>query len=124
MLYEELSSYLQEHQPEDREKLVLYEQAAPSLSSVYGLSKALEEALRERVWLKSGGYLVIQPTEALTVIDVNTGKSRGIKSSRTPSGKSTGRRPPRSPASCACATSPASSSLILSIWKRKRPGRS
>ena len=78
-LYEELNSYLQEHQPEDREKLVLYEQAAPSLSSVYGLSRALEEALRERVWLKSGGYLVIQPTEALTVIDVNTGKFQGHK---------------------------------------------
>ena len=34
----------------------------------------MQEALREKVWLKSGGYLVIQPTEALTVIDVNTGK--------------------------------------------------
>ena len=31
--------------------------------------------MRERVWLKSGAYLVIQPTEALTVIDVNTGKN-------------------------------------------------
>ena len=31
--------------------------------------------MRERVWLKSGGYLIIQPTEALTVIDVNSGKS-------------------------------------------------
>ena len=35
----------------------------------------MQEALQERVWLKSGGYLIIQPTEALTVIDVNTGKS-------------------------------------------------
>ena len=49
------------------------------MDSVYGLSKALENALKERVWLKSGGYLVIQPTEALTVIDVNTGKYTGKK---------------------------------------------
>lgn len=34
-----------------------------------------ENALSERVWLKSGAYLVIQPTEALTVVDVNTGKN-------------------------------------------------
>lgn len=34
----------------------------------------MEQALGKHVWLKSGGYLVIEPTEALTVIDVNTGK--------------------------------------------------
>ena len=60
-------------------KLYFYEETAPSLDSVYGLSKAFEEAGKERVWLKSGGYLVIQPTEALTVVDVNTGKYTGKK---------------------------------------------
>ena len=35
----------------------------------------LDEALGEKVWLKSGGWLLIQPTEAMTVIDVNSGKS-------------------------------------------------
>lgn len=79
IIYEELSSYLSEYQPEDLSKLQLYEQEAPSLNSLYGIAGALEEALRERVWLKSGGYLVIQPTEALTVIDVNTGKYQGRK---------------------------------------------
>ena len=34
----------------------------------------MEEALGQRIWLKCGGYLIIQPTEALTVIDVNSGK--------------------------------------------------
>lgn len=53
----------------------LYEDKLLSLSSLYSLETRLQEALKERVWLKSGGYLVIQPTEALTVIDVNTGKS-------------------------------------------------
>ncbi len=39
------------------------------------LKKALDQALSRKVWLKSGGYLVIEPTEALTVIDVNSGKA-------------------------------------------------
>lgn len=50
-----------------------------SLFQLYGLSAKLDEALSKRVWLKSGGYLVIEPTEALTVIDVNTGKFDGKK---------------------------------------------
>ena len=78
-IYEEIKAYLAAHQPEDLPKLHFYEETAPSLDSVYGLSKAFEEALKERVWLKSGGYLVIQPTEALTVVDVNTGKYTGKK---------------------------------------------
>lgn len=53
----------------------LYEDKLLSLNSLYSLEVRLQEALKERVWLKSGGYLVIQPTEALTVIDVNSGKS-------------------------------------------------
>lgn len=53
----------------------LYEDKLLSLSNLYSLEIRLQEALKERVWLKSGGYLVIQPTEALTVIDVNSGKS-------------------------------------------------
>ena len=35
----------------------------------------MENALKEKIWLKSGAYLIIQPTEALTVIDVNSGKN-------------------------------------------------
>ena len=46
-----------------------------SLSALYGVKSGMEDALKERVWLKSGAYLIIQPTEALTVIDVNTGKN-------------------------------------------------
>lgn len=53
----------------------LYEDTMISLSKLYSLEVKLKEALQERVWLKSGGYLIIQPTEALTVIDVNSGKS-------------------------------------------------
>lgn len=56
-------------------KLRYYDDEAVSLSSLYSVKANLESALKERVWLKSGAYLIIQPTEALTVIDVNTGKN-------------------------------------------------
>lgn len=74
-LYEEMQKFLQEQQPEDLPKLQFYEDKQWSLSKCYSLEVKLEDALRERVWLKSGGYLIIQPTEAMTVIDVNSGKS-------------------------------------------------
>lgn len=44
------------------------------LSALYSLESKMKTALSSKVWLKSGGYLVIEPTEALTVIDVNSGK--------------------------------------------------
>jgi ribonuclease G len=47
---------------------------------VYGVQAELERALRPKVWLKSGGYLVINPTEALVAIDVNTGRYVGSRS--------------------------------------------
>lgn len=73
-LYCEVRDYLTEQQPEDLAKLRRYEDPTLPLHKLYSLETALDLALRERVWLKSGAYLVIQPTEALTVIDVNTGK--------------------------------------------------
>ena len=78
-LYSSLEEYLSSKQPEDLDKLVLYQEERPSLDRVYGITRALEGALKARVWLKSGAYLVIEPTEALTVIDVNTGKYDGHK---------------------------------------------
>lgn len=52
-----------------------------SLHSLYSLEKRINEALSKKVWLKSGAYLVIETTEALTVIDVNTGKAE-LKTNR------------------------------------------
>lgn len=54
--------------------LRLYQDTKLSLSAVYGLQSKMDIALERRIWLKSGAYLIIEPTEALTVIDVNTGK--------------------------------------------------
>lgn len=59
----------------------LYQDNTLSLASLYSLEQRMEEALGTRVWLKSGGYLVIEPTEALTVIDVNSGKYSARKTS-------------------------------------------
>lgn len=50
------------------------------LFEVYGIESQIEEALRRKVWLDSGAYLVFDQTEALTVVDVNTGKFIGSTS--------------------------------------------
>ena len=72
-LYQDISAYC------THEKIGVpvefYQDTQISLSALYGLKKKIEAALSERVWLNSGAYLIIQPTEALTVIDVNSGKN-------------------------------------------------
>lgn len=55
--------------------LKYYNDPLLSLGALYSVKSFLKNALSEKVWLKSGAYLIIQPTEALTVIDVNTGKN-------------------------------------------------
>ena len=57
----------------------LYEDASYPLEKLYSLATKIEGALSTRVWLKSGAYLIIEPTEALTVIDVNSGKYEAHK---------------------------------------------
>ena len=78
-LYDEIQEYLNVHQPEDLRKLSFYEDRLLPMDKLYSLEHQLSLALQEKVWLNSGGYLIIQPTEALTVIDVNTGKYEGGK---------------------------------------------
>ena len=78
-IFEQAYEFLKAHQPGDLGKLRLYEDKSYSLWNLYGLETLLDDATRTRVWLKSGGYLVVEPTEALTVIDVNTGKYEGGK---------------------------------------------
>ena len=73
-IYEALCRSFEKEASIKKEQIVFYEDPMLSLSALYGLKSKLEAALKERVHLKSGAYLVIQPTEALTVIDVNTGK--------------------------------------------------
>ena len=76
-IYEELRCFENRKKGTDEEndsnKIRLYQDEYP-LSKLYNIRKLIEDALYKRVWLKSGGYLIIEITEALTVIDVNTGK--------------------------------------------------
>ncbi len=81
-IYEAIKEYLTRYQPEDLGLLIRYEDKLLPLGKLYRIEKTMEEALGKRVWLKSGGYLVIEPTEALVVIDVNTGKYSGKKELR------------------------------------------
>ena len=78
-LFAELESYFRTEQPELLEKLRLYDDPLLPLAQLYRIPTQRERALSQHVWLKHGGYLVIQPTEALTVIDVNSGKSTSKK---------------------------------------------
>jgi ribonuclease G len=81
-IYQAVKEYLTQFQPEDLGLLTWYEDSLLPLRKLYRIEKTMEEALGKRVWLKSGGYLVIEPTEALVVIDVNTGKYSGKKELR------------------------------------------
>ena len=59
------------------EALQYYKDDSYSLIKLKGIEAQMDKALQKRVWMRSGAYLVIEPTEALTVIDVNTGKAIG-----------------------------------------------
>jgi len=74
LLYEQLIKYCAEYHLSEEIKICFYEDKMLSLSVLYSIDSKLKAALESRVWLKSGGYLIIEPTEALTVIDVNSGK--------------------------------------------------
>ncbi len=58
---------------------ILWHEGPGALFEARGVPQQIERALRPRVWLKSGGYIVINPTEALVAIDVNTGKYTGTR---------------------------------------------
>lgn len=75
VVYETLCSYCRDFQPEDLRKLRLYQDPGLSLFALYSFQKVIREATGRVVLLNSGASLVIEPTEALTVIDVNTGKA-------------------------------------------------
>ncbi len=74
--YERCLEYTQTLFPDLRELLFLYTEDEPIFKS-FGIEREIEKALRSKVWLKSGGYLVIEQTEALVSVDVNTGKYVG-----------------------------------------------
>jgi ribonuclease G len=74
--FQEVLDFLEQSDPALVPRVKLYRQSTELMSS-FGIDRELEKALRPKVWLKSGGYLVINQTEALVTIDVNTGKFVG-----------------------------------------------
>jgi ribonuclease G len=78
--FESILSFVERFQPSLVGKVKMYTRDTP-IFDAFGITQELEKALRPKVWLKSGGYIVINQTEALVAIDVNTGKFVG-KSNR------------------------------------------
>jgi ribonuclease G len=77
--HQRMRAFAQEFTRNVADRLVLYSSERP-LFDLYNVEEELEKALARRVDLKSGGYLIIDQTEALTTIDVNTGAFTGVRS--------------------------------------------
>lgn len=72
-IYKDIKAYVDDTSPEYSNKIELYSGDQP-LFDVYNIEKQIEESLQRKVWLKNGGYIIIEATEAMTVVDVNSGK--------------------------------------------------
>ena len=75
-VHAEISQYLRKVEPELLDRLHLYSDPLP-LFDKYGVEEEINQAFQNKVNLESGGYIVIEPTEALVSIDVNTGRYTG-----------------------------------------------
>lgn len=80
-LYNELSSFLKFSSPEMLDQLTYYTDISYPLTKLHSIETKLDELLDSKVWLRSGAYLVIEKTEAMYVIDVNSGKNISKKAS-------------------------------------------
>lgn len=74
-IYDKIYEFMKQSQESELSKLAMWNPEHGKMDAVYNITKTLEHALMPKVWLKSGAYIIIQPTEALVSIDVNTGKA-------------------------------------------------
>ncbi len=72
-LFREIRTYVKWFAPKMANKVELYRGREP-VFDVFGVEKEIAKSLQRKVWLKSGGYIIIEPTEAMVVIDVNSGR--------------------------------------------------
>ena len=77
-VYKKLAEFLKEYLPEEGCEVVYFDEKDP-IFEVYRIEIEIAKLLQKKIWLKSGGYIVLDYTEALTVIDVNTGRYLGKK---------------------------------------------
>jgi ribonuclease G len=75
-LFDQVLNYVRQIQPQMLHRVKYYSKNYPILDE-YGVQSEIDKALRSKVWLKSGGYIVINQTEALVAIDINTGRYTG-----------------------------------------------
>jgi ribonuclease G len=74
--YENIVSFINTYMPKQKYEITLYENKEP-IFDAYGVEMEIDKILGRKVWLKSGGYIVIDMAEALVAIDVNTGRYVG-----------------------------------------------
>ncbi len=72
-LFKEVKAYVQSSSPDMAERIELYRDREPIFDR-FGIEKEFQSLFGKKVWLKSGGYLFIEKTEAMTVVDVNSGR--------------------------------------------------
>ncbi|MBL8029034.1 MAG: ribonuclease E/G, partial [Fibrobacteres bacterium] len=77
-VFDATARYIRDRHPHLADKVLYFSEKAP-VFEVFGVEKEIEKGLRRKVWLKKGGSLVFDHTEAMTVIDVNTGRNVGKK---------------------------------------------
>jgi ribonuclease G len=76
--FKRINSFIGQFMPKFKNKIQLYSGARP-LFDQYGIDTEISRSIERKIWLKSGGYIVIDEAEALVVIDVNTGRYVGKK---------------------------------------------
>ena len=81
-VYADIDSYLKNNNKTGSVSLRLYKDGLLSLNKLYALDSLIEGIRQRKVWLRNGAYIVIDHTEAMTVIDVNTGKTDINKSAQ------------------------------------------
>ncbi|MEI9477183.1 MAG: Rne/Rng family ribonuclease [Deltaproteobacteria bacterium] len=74
--YDNIISFINSYMPKEKYEITLYEKKEP-IFDAYGIEMEIDKVLGRKVWLKSGGYIVIDMSEALVAIDVNTGRYVG-----------------------------------------------
>ena len=79
LLYKRVSQNIKLTNPESIEKVTLYKKKVP-IFDTHNIEGQISKALKNKVWLKSGAYLIIDHTEAMVVVDVNSGRFIGKKS--------------------------------------------
>ncbi len=75
-VHERILAFVQTFAPKLKERIIHYDGETP-LFEAYGIEVDIGRALDKKVWLRSGGYIIIETTEALSVVDVNTGRYVG-----------------------------------------------